>query len=183
MNRPGHPSRFGPLVEIDPEAWVHERALIYGRVRIGPLASVWPNAVIRSEMHHVQIGRGTNVQDFVMIHVGYDRPTIIGEMCSITHHAVIHGATLGDRVLVGINATVMDGAAIGDDCIVAGNALVREGATFPPGSIIAGVPAKLVATRDNRAANVANAEFYIRNARGYAAGIHRMEDWPAPSAG
>ena len=177
------PARFGPLVEIDADAWVHERALIYGKVRIGPLASVWPHAVIRAEMHEVAIGRGTNVQDFVMIHVGYETPTVIGEMCSITHHATIHGATLGDRVLIGINATVMDGAVIGDDSIVAGNALVREGARFPPGSIIAGVPAKLVATRDNRAANVGNAEFYIRNARGYAAGVHRMEDWPAAGSG
>ena len=175
MNR-AQPPRFGPLVEIDAQAWVHERALIYGRVRIGPLASVWPNAVIRSEMHRVEIGRGTNVQDFVMIHVGYDTPTIIGEMCSITHHATIHGATLGDRVLVGINATVMDGAVIGDDSIVAGNALVREGSQFPPGSIIAGVPARQVATRDNREANLKNAEFYIANARNYAAGIHRIAD-------
>ena len=179
----GQPPRFGPLVEVDPEAWVHERALVYGRVRIGPLASVWPNAVIRAEMHHAAIGRGSNVQDFAMIHVGYDTPAVIGEMCSITHHATIHGATLGERVLVGINATVMDGAVIGDDSIVAGHALVREGAEFAPGSVIAGVPAKLVATRDNRAANLKNAEFYIANARAYAAGIHRMEDWPVPAGG
>ena len=184
MNRPGQPPRrFGPLVEIDADAWIHERALIYGKVRIGPLASVWPNAVIRAELHEVVIGRGTNVQDFVMIHIGYDTPTIIGEMCSITHQATIHGAKLGDRVLVGINATVMDGAVIGDDSIIAGNALVREGATFPPGAIIAGVPARHVATRDNRDANVRNAEFYIANARAYAAGIHRTEDWRIPAGG
>jgi carbonic anhydrase/acetyltransferase-like protein (isoleucine patch superfamily) len=176
---PGEP-RFGPLVGIDPAAWVHERALIYGKVRIGPLASVWPHAVIRAEMHEVRIGRGSNVQDFAMIHVGYDTPTVIGEFCSVTHHATIHGARLGDRVLIGINATVMDGAVIGDDCIVAGNALVREGAEFPAGAIIAGVPARQVATRDNREANLRNAEFYIRNAQAYAAGIHRMEDWPEP---
>lgn len=179
MTAAAPPARFGPLVRIDPAAWVHDTALVYGRVSIGPLASLWPHAVIRAEMHEVRIGAGTNVQDFAMIHVGYGAPTYIGEHCSITHHATIHGARLGDRVLIGINATVMDGAEIGDDCIVAGNALVREGATFPPGAVIAGVPARQVATRDNRAANLANAEFYIRNAQAYAAGIHRMENWPA----
>ena len=115
-----------------------------------------------------------------MIHVGIDTPTLVGEMCSIAHHATVHGATIGDNVLIGVNATVMDGAVIGDDCIVAGSAMVREGSDFPPGSVIAGVPARVVATRDNRAANVANAEFYIRNARAYARGIHRMEAWDDP---
>ena len=170
-------SRFGTLVRIDPDAWVHGTALIYGKVSLGPDCSVWPNAVIRSELHEVVVGRGSNVQDFVMIHVGYETPTIIGAMCSITHHATIHGATLGDNVLIGINATVMDGAVIGANSIVAGQSIVREGAEFPENSIIAGVPAKLVATRDNTAANIQNAEFYIRNSKAYARGIHRMDDW------
>ena len=169
--------RFGPLVQIDPDAWVHPTAQIYGKVRLGAEASVWPNAVIRSEMHEVVIGRGSNVQDFVMIHVGYDHPTIIGEMCSITHHATIHGATLGDNVLVGINATVMDGAVIGAGSIIAGNALVREGMVVPENSIVAGVPGKVIATRDNTQANIENARFYIDNAKAYRAGIHRMSDW------
>ena len=166
--------RFGPLVEIDPEAWVHPSAQIYGKVRLEAGASVWPNAVIRSEMHEVVIGERSNVQDFVMIHVGYAHPTIIGRMCSITHHATIHGATLGDNVLVGINATVMDGAVIGAGSIIAGNALVREGMVVPENSIVAGVPGKVIATRDNVAANIENAQFYIDNARRYREGIHRM---------
>ena len=170
--------RFGPLVTLDPEAWIHPSAQLYGKVTLGPEASVWPNAVIRSEMHEVVIGRGSNVQDFVMIHVGYEHPTIIGEMCSITHHATIHGATLGDNVLVGINATVMDGAVIGAGSIIAGNALVREGMVVPENSIVAGVPGKVIATRDNMAANIENAQFYIDNAKAYRQGIHRMSDWP-----
>ena len=168
--------RFGPLVQIDPDAWVHPSAQIYGKVRLEAEASVWPNAVIRSEVHEVVIGEGSNVQDFVMIHVGYEHPTIIGKMCSITHHATIHGATLGDNVLVGINATVMDGAVIGAGAIIAGNALVREGAVVPENAIVAGVPARVVATRDNVAANIENAQFYIDNAKRYRAGIHRMDD-------
>ena len=95
--------RFGPLIRISDKAFVHETALIYGQVSIAEDCSVWPHAVIRSEVHEVLIGTGSNIQDFAMIHVGYDHPTIIGKMCSITHHATIHGATLGDNVLIGIN--------------------------------------------------------------------------------
>lgn len=173
--------RFGARVTIDPAAFVHEAALIYGQVEIGPDCSVWPFAVIRSELHEVRIGRGSNVQDHVMIHVGYEHPTIIGEMCSITHHATIHGATLGDNVLVGINATVMDGAVIGDNAIIAGHSIVREGMIVPENAVVAGVPGKVVATRDNRAANIANAEFYIANGQNYAQGIHRFSE-DAPTA-
>lgn len=170
--------RFGPLVSIDPAAWVHDTALIFGKVSLAAGCSVWPNAVIRSELHEVVVGEGSNIQDFVMIHVGIDTPTVIGRMCSIAHHATVHGATLGDNVLIGVNATVMDGAVIGAGSIVAGQSMVREGSEFPEHSIIAGVPAKVVATRDNTEANIQNADFYIRNARAYAEGIHRMEDWP-----
>ncbi len=173
-------SRFGPLVQIDPNAWVHETSLIFGKVSLGADCSVWPYAVIRSEVHEVQVGEGSNIQDFVMIHVGYETPTIIGARCSITHHATVHGATLGDNVLIGINATIMDGAVIGANSIVAGQSIVREGAEFPENSIIAGVPAKLVGTRDNSDANIMNADFYLRNSKAYARGIHRMQDWDDP---
>lgn len=173
-------SRYGPLIQIDPTAWAHDTALMFGKISVGPRASIWPNAVIRSELHEVVIGEGSNIQDFAMIHVGYETPTLIGRMCSVTHHATIHGATLGDNVLIGINATIMDGAVIGANSIVAGQSLVREGSEFPENSIIAGTPARVIAQRDNTAANQQNAEFYIRNAQAYASGIHRMEDWPNP---
>lgn len=169
--------RFGPLVAVDPSAWVHETALIFGKVSLGAASSVWPNAVIRSELHEVIVGEGSNIQDFAMIHVGVHTPTVVGRMCSVAHHATVHGATLCDNVLIGVNATVMDGAVIGQNSIVAGQSMVREGTVFPENSVIAGVPARVVATRNNAAANIANARFYIRNARAYAAGIHRMADW------
>ncbi|MEM7743188.1 MAG: gamma carbonic anhydrase family protein [Pseudomonadota bacterium] len=170
-------ARFGPLVRIDPSAWVHPTAQLYGKISLGPRGSVWPNAVIRSELHEVEIGEGSNIQDFVMIHVGYDHPVRIGRFCSVTHHATIHGATLEDHVLIGINATVMDGAVIGAGSVVAGNALVREGSQIPPHSIAAGVPAKVIATRDMTQPNLENAEFYMGNARAYAQDVHRMDQW------
>jgi carbonic anhydrase/acetyltransferase-like protein (isoleucine patch superfamily) len=159
--------------EIHSSVWVAPTAQIFGAVEIGAESSVWPNVVIRAEAHHVQVGRYTNLQDFVMIHIGYDHPTEIGDFCSITHHATVHGCRIEDDCLIGINAVVMDGAVIGRGSIVAGGAMVREGSVFAPGSIIAGVPAKQVAERDSARANRRNAWQYHWNAQAYRRGDHR----------
>lgn len=160
------------MQNIDPSVWAHESSYLYGRVAIGQGSSVWPNVVMRAEMHHIEIGRMTNIQDFVMIHTGATTPTIIGDFCSITHHCTIHGATIGDACLIGINATIMDGAVIGAGSIVAGGAFVPEGKEYPPNSIIMGAPAKVKAERDNHQANRMNAWLYNRNAEFYAQGRH-----------
>lgn len=167
---------FGPDVVLDNPAFIHETALVYGKVHIGEGASLWPYVVIRSEMHEVRIGKRTNIQDFVMIHVGNATPTIIGENCSITHHGTIHGADIGDNCLIGINATLMDGVKIGANSIVAGHSIVTEGTVIPENSIVAGSPAKVIRTRDNGTANAMNAAFYFENAKAYAQGDHRITD-------
>ncbi|WP_418318789.1 gamma carbonic anhydrase family protein [Piscinibacter sakaiensis] len=174
--RPGKRQRphIGAEVVLDSPAFIDPSAQLFGRIRIGAGASVWPNVVMRSEMHEIRIGARSNVQDFVMIHVGYRTPTIVGEDCSITHHATLHGCEIGDRCLIGINATVMDGARIGANSIVAGHCIVGEGQVFPDNSVIAGVPGKNVATRDNSAANLMNARFYQTIAQLYAAGGERL---------
>ena len=163
---------------IDESAWIAPSAQIFGRVAIGPGASIWHNAVLRAECQEIRIGRLTNVQDFAMVHVGYDAATIVGDFCSITHHATVHGCTLGDAVLVGVGAVIMDGAVIGAGSIVAGGAVVPEGRRFEPGSVIAGVPAKAIAMRDNARANRLNAWLYHRNAEFYREGRHRA--WEGP---
>lgn len=163
---------------IHPSVWVAPTAQLYGALEIGAESSVWPNVVVRAESHHVKVGRYTNLQDFVMIHIGYGHPTEIGDFCSITHHATVHGCRIEDDCLVGINAVVMDGAVIGRGSIVAGGAMIREGSVFPPGSIIAGVPAKQVAERDCARANRMNAWQYHWNARAYRQGNHRA--WTGP---
>ncbi|MGB5949705.1 MAG: gamma carbonic anhydrase family protein [Parvibaculum sp.] len=167
---------FGPGVVLDNPAFIHETALVYGKVHIGEGSSLWPYVVIRSEMHEVRIGKRTNVQDFVMIHVGNTTPTIIGDNCSITHHCTIHGAEIGDNCLIGINATLMDGAKVGANSIVAGHSIVTEGTVIPENSIVAGAPAKVIRTRDNRVANIMNAAFYYENAKAYARGDHRVTE-------
>lgn len=163
---------------IDASVFVAPTAQLFGAIEIGVGSSVWPNVVVRAEAHHVRVGRYTNLQDFVMIHIGYGHPTEIGDFCSITHHATVHGCRIEDDCLIGINAVVMDGAVIGRGSIVAGGAMVREGSVFGPGSIIAGVPAKQIAERDNARPNRLNAWQYHWNAQAYRRGDHRA--WTRP---
>lgn len=160
-------------LRIDPSAWIAPSAELYGNIQIGAGSSLWPQCVIRCECQEVRIGSHTNLQDFVMVHVGYEHPTVIGDFCSITHHATVHGATIEDDCLVGINAVVMDGAVIGRGSIVAPGAVVTEGAIVPPNSIVAGVPAKVIKQRDSAAENRLNAWNYWRNAQAYREGEQR----------
>jgi carbonic anhydrase/acetyltransferase-like protein (isoleucine patch superfamily) len=167
---------FDSDVVLDNPAFIHDTALVYGKVFIGEGASLWPYVVIRSEMHEVRIGRRTNIQDFIMIHVGNETPTIIGNNCSITHHVTVHGADVGDNCLIGINATLMDGVKVGQNSIVAGHSIVTEGTVIPENSIVAGSPAKVIKARDNSIANTLNARFYYENALAYAKGDHRVTE-------
>ena len=167
---------IGPDVVLDDPAFIHDSALIHGKVYLGPDTSVWPHVVMRAEMFEIRIGARSNLQDFVMVHVGLATPTIVGEDCSITHHTTLHGCEIGDRCLIGINATLMDGVKIGANSIVAGHSILTENSEFPENAIIAGVPAKQVGTRDNSPVNVRNARFYVQNGKNYAQGIERMDE-------
>ena len=166
--------RTSAHVSYDAEAFIHPSAQIYGKVTVEAGASVWPNAVIRAEVYDVVIGPRSNVQDFVLIHVGNGSGTFIGADCSITHHVTLHGCTLGDNVLVGIGATIMDGCVIGENSIIAGGSFLKENTVIPPNSIVAGVPATVKATRDSGAANRFNAWLYCENASAYSRGEHRV---------
>lgn len=164
--------------KIDDSVFVAPNAQIFGNVEIAAESSIWPNVVIRAEAQQIRIGRYTNIQDFVMIHVGYGHATEIGDFCSLTHHATLHGCQIEDDCLIGINAVVMDGAEIGKGSIIAGSAMIREDSRFPAGAIIAGVPAKQIGERDSSRANRKNAWLYHRNAQHYQKGQHRAWDGP-----
>lgn len=170
--------RGHPGVVVDAAAFVHPSAQIYGDVRIAAHASVWPNVVMRAETQHIEIGEGANIQDFVMVHIGYSTPTIVGPWSSITHHVTLHGCTIGADCLIGINATIMDGAVIGDNSIVAGHAFIKEGTIIPPNSIVMGQPARVARERNNQRANRMNGVLYKLNAAAYAAGDFRV--WSRP---
>ncbi len=175
-------TQYGPLVDVSAAAFIHPTAHIYGDVAVGEGSSVWINVAMRAEMFSIRIGAHTNIQDFVMIHVGAATPTIIGDHCSITHHCTIHGCTIEDNCLIGINTTIMDGAVIGENSIVAGGAFVRENTVIPPNSIVMGVPAKVARERNNWIANRMNAFLYEQNAEAYARGEHRAWDDPEGQA-
>ena len=167
-----------PLHSIHASAWIAPSAQLYGKISIGEGSSVWHNAVARAECQAIELGRFVNIQDFVMIHVGFDAPTRIGDFCSIAHHATVHGCTLGAAVLVGPGAVIMDGAEIGAGSIVAGGAVVPEGRSFPDHAILAGVPAKQIGERDASRPNRLNAWQYHRNAQFTRRGDHRC--WEGP---
>ncbi len=166
------------MIDIAAGAYIHPSAQLYGKVSVADGASVWCNAVVRSECAHVEIHEAANVQDFVMIHTDPGKPTIVGAYSSITHHATLHGCVIGDHCLIGINATIYNGAVIGAGSIVGQHAYVKDNTIVPPNSIVVGSPAKVIATRDNRLPNRINAEFYRRNGQCYAVGNHRAWDGP-----
>ncbi|KAB2912834.1 MAG: gamma carbonic anhydrase family protein [Hyphomicrobiaceae bacterium] len=172
MKAPPNRSVFPLAAYIDPTARTA------GEVEIGEGSSLWPYAVIRAESHFVRIGRFSNLQDHVMVHIGYHTPTIVGDYCSITHRVVLHGCTVGDNCLIGIGATLMDGVVLGENSIVAGHSFLREGTVIPPNSIVMGTPAKVVRTENSFVANRVNAMLYHRNAVCYARGDHRGWDGP-----
>jgi carbonic anhydrase/acetyltransferase-like protein (isoleucine patch superfamily) len=165
-------ARFPAAAYIDPTV------RIYGAVEIGEGSSLWPYAVIRAEGFGVRIGRLSNLQDHVMVHVGDRAPTIVGDHCSVAHRAVLHGCTVGDNCLVGIGATVMEGAVIGENSIVAGHSYVASKVIVPPNSIVMGIPARVVRAANSFVANRVNAMLYLRNALAYASGNHRAWDGP-----
>lgn len=174
--------RFGSLVDVARATFVHDTARLYGKMRVDEGVTIWPYVVARAENQEIVVGAYTNLQDFVMLHVGDATPTIVGAHCSITHRVTLHGCTVGDNCLIGIGATLMDGCVIGENSIVAGHAIVGEGVVVPPNSIVAGVPAKVIASRDNSVANRLNAWMYYRNGLAYRAGEHRAWSDPATLA-
>jgi carbonic anhydrase/acetyltransferase-like protein (isoleucine patch superfamily) len=167
---------YGPDVVLNDPAFIHPTALLFGKVTVGPGASIWPYAVIRAENHEVVIGAHSNIQDFAMIHVGDQTPTLIGENCSITHHCTIHGADVGDNCLIGINSTLMDGAVIGANTTVGAGTLITPSTEIPADTVVVGSPGKVIKERSNYVRNRINAFMYEGNARAYAAGRHRLWD-------
>jgi carbonic anhydrase/acetyltransferase-like protein (isoleucine patch superfamily) len=172
------PRETSELQQIHPDAWIAPTANLTGSISVSAGASLWHNVVARAECQSISIGRFSNIQDFVMIHVGYESPTRVGDFCSITHHTTIHGCTIEDACLIGINTVIMDDAVIGTGSIVAGGAMVTEGKVFPPNSIIAGVPAKVIGERDSTRANRMNAWLYHYNAEATRRGEFRAWDGP-----
>ena len=129
---------------MHPTAFVDESAQVIGDVRIGPESSVWMNAVLRGDVNSIRVGQRTNVQDGTVIHVmHHTHPTAVGDDVTIGHGAIVHGCTVGNRVLVGMGAILLNGSMVGEDSIVAAGSLVTENMVVPPRSLVMGSPARV----------------------------------------
>jgi carbonic anhydrase/acetyltransferase-like protein (isoleucine patch superfamily) len=134
----------GRLPRVDPTAFVDESAQVIGDVDVGEASSIWMNCVLRGDVHWIRVGRRSNIQDGTIVHVmNGTHPTIIGDEVTIGHGAIVHGCTLGARVLVGMGAILLNGVEIGEDSIVAAGTLLPEGAIIPPRSLVMGSPGKV----------------------------------------
>ena len=161
----------GARPELGPGAFVAPTATVLGKVKLGAGASVWYGCVLRGDVGRITVGARTNVQDLSVVHVTTDRfDATIGSDVTVGHRVILHGCTVGDRVLVGMGAVLLDGALVGVECIVGAGALVTPGTRIPPGSMVLGAPARVVRPLrdDERRGLVEQAAHYVE-----LAGRHR----------
>lgn len=133
----------GKKPAIDPSCFVSENASVIGDVSLGKGSSIWFGAVVRGDIKKISIGDRTNVQDLCVLHVESSNDLMIGDDVTIGHKAILHGCYVGDRVLVGMGATIMNGAKVADDCIIGAGAIITEGVQIPSRSLVIGIPGKV----------------------------------------
>ncbi|HZA35206.1 MAG TPA: gamma carbonic anhydrase family protein [Vicinamibacterales bacterium] len=149
---------------IDPSAYVDESAQVIGDVVLGAESSIWLNAVVRGDVNYIRIGRQSNLQDGVIVHVNHQPsyPTIVGERVTVGHAAILHGCVVEDRCLIGMGAILLNGSHVGSDSIVAAGTLVPERTVIPPRSLVMGSPGKV-----RRALTDAELAFILEGAANY----------------
>jgi gamma-carbonic anhydrase len=122
-----------------------ETATLIGDVEIGNNCSIWYNAVLRGDVNYIKVGNNTNIQDNVVIHATYKKsPTNIGSYVTIAHGAIVHGCTLHDNVMIGMNAVVLDDAVVESNSIIAAGSVVTKGTVVEGGCVYGGIPAKKI---------------------------------------
>lgn len=132
----------GPLKGKD--VFIAPGAVVMGNVELADESSVWFNAVLRADSDKISIGKRSNIQDNSVIHVDPGCPVNIGHDCIIGHSAIVHGASMGDHVLIGMRATLLNNVKIGNFCIIGANSLLTEGMEVPDFSLVLGSPAKII---------------------------------------
>ena len=168
----------GKVPQIHESAFVAPGARIIGDVTIGPEASVWYNCVLRGDIHRIEVGARSNVQDGSVMHTDMGYPLTLGTGVTVGHNAMLHGCSVGDYSLVGINAVVLNGAKIGKYCIIGANTLIAEGKEIPDGSLVVGSPGKVVRelTDQQKKMLEASAAHYVHNAQRYARDLAEQDD-------
>jgi carbonic anhydrase/acetyltransferase-like protein (isoleucine patch superfamily) len=163
--------------EVHPTAWVAESADVMGKVTLGENASVWYGAVLRGDNDRISVGANSNVQDGSVLHTDNGVPLTIGQNVTIGHQVMLHGCTIGDGSLVGIQSVVLNGARIGKNCLVGAGSLVTEGKEFPDGVLIVGSPAKVVRalTPEQIAGLQRSASYYVQQQQRHARKRTRLD--------
>jgi carbonic anhydrase/acetyltransferase-like protein (isoleucine patch superfamily) len=152
MNPPNILPFRGELPVLHSGAWIASGATVIGEVTMGAESAVWFGCVVRGDVHRIEIGARSNIQDLSMVHVTHYKnpdksdgnPTLIGNDVTVGHRVMLHGCTIEDACLIGMSATILDGAVIGKESIVGAGSLVTKNKVFPPRSLIMGSPAKVV---------------------------------------
>ncbi len=160
--------------EIDELAYVAPDAVVIGRVRIGPEASVWPGAVLRGDHGHISVGARTSVQDGTIVHCTAQWPTVIGADCVVGHNAHLEGCVIEPGCLIGSGSIVLNGVVVGSGSIVAAGAVVPEGFKVPPGSLVAGVPATIKRSNVDTTWTQSAVQTYIATANHHRTGLRRI---------
>lgn len=164
----------GPVEpNIHPTSILAPGAVVIGQVTIEADCFIGPNAVLRGDIEPIVVRRGSNIQDNCTVHTELGKPVEIGPDVSVGHGAVVHGATIKERALIGMNAVVLNGAVVGKHSLIGALTLVPEGFTVPDRSLAVGVPCRLIKQDDDRIADIAhrNTERYHRYTREHRAGM------------
>ncbi|MEC7948841.1 MAG: gamma carbonic anhydrase family protein [Myxococcota bacterium] len=141
------------IPQVGSDCFIAPGAAIVGDVRLADASSVWFGCILRGDVNFIEVGPRSNLQDGTVVHLGDRDPTRIGADVVVGHRAVLHGCTVGDRSLIGIQSTVLDGAVIGSGCVVGAGALVPAGRIIPPNSLVLGTPGRVVRTLASDAAD------------------------------
>jgi carbonic anhydrase/acetyltransferase-like protein (isoleucine patch superfamily) len=163
--------------DVDPSAFVAESASVIGKARIAAHVSIWFDVTVRGDNELITIGENSNVQEGCVLHTDPGgTPLVIGRNVTVGHQAMLHGCTVGDGALIGIQAVILNGARIGRNCLVGAGALVTEGKEFPDNSLIIGSPAKSVRilTEDAIATMHANTAHYVTRGQFFKTNLKRI---------
>ncbi len=163
--------------KISASSFIAPSANVIGKVDIAENTSVWFNVVIRADLDNITIGENSNIQDGCILHVDEGFPINIAKNVTIGHKAILHGCSIDDGSLIGMNAVVLNGAKIGKDCLIGANALVTENMIIPDGSLVIGSPAKIVKQLDEKVKTMIaeGVEHYVHSNHQYKKDLKLIE--------
>ena len=164
-------------LETRGDYYIADNATVIGSVVLGHNASIWFNAVVRADNDVITIGENSNIQDGSVLHTDHGMPLLIGRNVTVGHKVMLHGCTIGDGSLIGINAVILNGAIIGRGCVIGANALIPEGKVIPDGSLVMGSPGKVVkeVSEAQRAILEMSALHYVENLKRYKKELKRED--------